>query len=214
MLKLFKVAFFALGMVALSATSARAGSIGPTCGSCQGSVYTLELLGLAPVDLYTGDNSFDTWRVALTIDTSGYTGTGVRIDEVAVKVSSSATTAKLVDAPGGVGLWQLVPGGLNANGCSGSGSGFECSDWIVGSLGGAVIPGPLLTWVFDIDISSPLFTQANEASIKARYVNDANVKVGALVSENITLTNVPEPSTLTLLGLGFAAVVARRRYTA
>jgi hypothetical protein len=180
-------------------------------------VYTLELLGPSPVDLYTGDNSFDTWRIALTIDTSDYTGTGVRIDEVAVKVSSTANTAKLVDAPGGVGLWQLVPGGLNANGCSGSGSGFECSDWIVGSLGGAVIPGPLLTWVFDVDVSSPLLTGLNEASIKARYVNDANVKVGALVSENITLTppvSVPEPGTLTLLGLGAVAMVARRRYAA
>jgi hypothetical protein len=177
-------------------------------------VYTLELLGPSPVDLYTADNSFDTWRIALTIDTTDYTGTGVRIDEVAVKVSSTVNTAKLVDAPGGVGLWQLVPGGLNANGCSGSGSGFECSDWIVGSLGGAVIPGPLLTWVFDIDVSSPLLTGLNEASIKARYVNDANVKVGALVSENITLTTVPEPGTLTLLGLGAVAMVARRRYAA
>jgi hypothetical protein len=168
------------------------------------------------VDLYMGDNTFDTWRVALTIDTSAYTGTGVRIDEVAVKVSSSTNTAKLVDAPGGIALWQLVPGGLNANGCSGSGSGFECSDWIVGSVGGALIPGPLLTWVFDVDVSSPLLTGLNEASIKARYVTDANRKVGDLVSENITLgppVTVPEPGTLTLLGLGFAALVARRRHT-
>jgi hypothetical protein len=211
MTRLLRVALLACVAVGISATAARANSIGPTCGTCQGSIYTLENLGLV-TDLYTADGSFDTWRIALTIDTSDYTGTGVRIDEVAVKVSSSANSAKLVSAPGGVALWQLVPGGLNANGCSGSGSGFECSDWIVGSLGGAVIPGPLLTWVFDIDVSSPLMTGLNEASIKARYVTSNNVKVGALVSENITLgTPVPEPATFGLLALGFSVVAARRR---
>jgi hypothetical protein len=209
--RLLRVALFACVALGLSSTVARANSIGPTCGTCQGSIYTLENLGLV-TDLYTADGSADTWRIALTIDTSDYTGTGIRIDEVAVKVSSSVNSATLVSAPGGVALWQLVTGGLNANGCSGSGSGFECSDWIVGSLGGAVIPGPLLTWVFDVDVSSPLLTATNQASIKARYVDANNVKVGALVSENITLgTPVPEPATFGLLALGFSVVAARRR---
>jgi hypothetical protein len=211
MTRLLRVAFFVCVAISLGSTVARADSIGPICGTCQGSTYTLENLGLV-TDLYTGDGSFDTWRIALTIDTSLYSGTGVRIDEVAVKVSSSVNSATLVEAPGGVGLWQLVPGGLNANGCSGSGSGFECSDWIVGSLGGAVIPGPVLRWVFDVDVSSPLLTAANAASIKARYVDSNDVKVGALVSENITLgTSVPEPATLGLLALGLSVTAARRR---
>jgi hypothetical protein len=211
MTRLLRVALFACAAISLTSTVARADSIGPTCGTCQGSIYTLDNLGLV-TDLFTGDGSFDTWRIALTIDTSQYTGGGVRIDEVAIKVSSSVNSANLVSAPGGVALWQLVPGGLNANGCSGSGSGFECSDWIVGSLGGAVIPGPVLTWVFDVDVSSPLLTAANAASIKARYVDSNNVKVGALVSENITLgTPVPEPATFGLLALGFSVVAARRR---
>lgn len=213
MTRLLRVAIFVCAAIAVSVATARANSIGPTCGTCQGSIYTLDNLGLV-TDLYAADGSVDTWRIALTIDTSGYTGTGVRIDEVAVKVSSAVNAATLVDAPGGVSLWQLVPGGLNANGCSGSGSGFECSDWIVGSLGGAVIPGPLLRWVFDVDVSSPLFSGANQASIKARYVDTNNVKVGALVSENITLGTpvpVPEPATLGLLALGLSVVAAGRR---
>ena len=214
MSKLIRFALLGCAAVVLSAATARADSIGPTCATCQGSIYTLDNLGLV-ADLYPADNLFDTYRIMLTIDTSGYTGGGVRIDEVAVKVSSAVSAAKLVDAPGGAALWQLVPGGLNANGCSGSGSGFECSDWIVGSLGGAVIPGPLLRWVFDVDISGGLLAGTNQASIKARYVDTNNVKVGALVSEAITLgpptTQVPEPATAALLGLGLAFAVAGRR---
>jgi hypothetical protein len=210
-LRLFVLTWAAVG---LSSLSARAESIGPTCGTCQGSIYTLENLGLASADLYADDGSFDTFRIALTIDINDYIGTGVRIDEVAVKVSSSVNTAKLTDAPGGLGVWSLMPGGLNAYGCTGSGSGFECSDWLVGSLDGAFIyaGGPeTFKWIFEVDISSPLLTAANEASIKVRYVDDANRKVGALVSENITLGTVPEPGTFGLLAIGVGSIIARRR---
>ena len=187
-------------------------SIGPNCATCQGSIYTLDILGLAPVDLFA-DGSFDTYRVALSIDTSGYTGTGVRIDEVAVKVSSAADAAKLVEAPGGVGVWKLVPGGIGSSGCNNSGSGFECSDWIVGSLGGAFIPGPVMKWVFDIDINGPLFSFLSNdpellPTIKARYVDSSDRKVGALVSEK-----VPEPATLGFMAVAVALAAIRRRRT-
>ena len=150
-------------------------------------------------DLDTTDGLADTWRIALSIDTTNYTGSGVRIDEVAVKVSSAVDKVTLLQAPGGLGVWsQPVAGGLNANGCSGSGSGFECADWKVGSPTGAFIPGPVMTWVFDIDVSGGLFTAANLSSIKARYVSARDGKVGALVSENVTLGDpimpVPEPA--------------------
>jgi hypothetical protein len=217
MAKMIRFALLGCAVFVLSAASARANSIGPTCATCQGSIYTLDNLGLAPTDLNQTDNSFDTYRIMLTIDTSGYTGTGVRIDEVAVKISSAVSTANIVSAPGGASAWTLVTGGLNANGCSGSGSGFECSDWMVGSAGGATIPGGLLSWVFDVDVTGGLLAGTNQATIKARYVDANNVKVGALVSEDITLgpptTTVPEPATLALLGIGVAfAAVGRRRF--
>ena len=211
MKRLLFVMTFGVLVFAASVAPAHAGTIGPTCGSCQGGVYSLTNLG--QVTDINSDGFMDTWRIVLSIDTDLYTGGGVRIDEVAVKVSSSADKANLVDAPGGIAVWQVKPGGLNANGCSGSGSGFECGDWIVGSPTGAFLPTTnLLTWTFDIDISSPLLTGDNQASIKVRYVDANNVKVGDLVSENITLgTRVPEPGTLTLMGLALAGAAVRRR---
>lgn len=191
-------AVFGIAVVA----NTNASTIGPDCTTCQGSTYTLTNLGLAPTDLNTADGSFDTWRIALTIDTSGYTGSGVEIDQVAIKVSSSVDAASLVSAPG---VWyQPVYGGLNSNGCSGSGSGFECTN-------GVGILAPLMTWVFDVDIASPLFTGIDQASIKVRYVDEDKYKAGALVSEDISLSEVPEPATLSLLALGGGAVFLRRR---
>lgn len=205
MSRLLKTIFLAAVIAAASSTQANASSIGPDCGTCQGSIYTLTNLGLAPIDLVPSDGSFDTWRIALTIDTSGYTGTGVAIDEIAIKVADSVDAASMVIAPGPVGSWQLVPGGLNANGCSGSGSGFDCSDWIGIGSSPAIVHGSLLTWVLDVDVASPLLDQA---SIKVRYVDAQGYKAGSLVSENI---GVPEPGTMSLLALGIAAALLWRR---
>ena len=213
MIRFAKIAFFVVALAAVTASAASAGTIGPTCSTCQGSIYTLTNLGLAPIDLDPSDGSFNTYRIALTIDTSGYTGGGTDIDQVAIKVASSVDKAVLESAPGGVSDWTLQAGGLNANGCSGSGSGFECSNWVIGSPTGAGVNGPPLTWIFDVDVASPLLTSDDAASIKARYVDGSGNKVGALVSEGITLspTTVPEPGTLSLLGIGFGAVILRKR---
>jgi len=214
MIKAVRAVVLVCAGLVVCAGDARADSmtIGPTCATCQGSTYTLDILGLAPLDLYAGDGTNDTYRVALTINTDDYSGIGVRIDEVALKIAASVDKTSLVSGPGDVSYWALVPGGLNAGGCSGKGSGFECTDWIVGSAGGAVLANASsFTWVFDIDISSPLFgfTSTNPdslPSIKARYVDDAGNKVGALVSET-----VPEPGTLALLGVGASLAAIRRR---
>jgi hypothetical protein len=209
MLRLARSALFVCAALAVCAAEARAESIGPDCGTCQGSIYTLENLGVVG-DIFADGNLFDTYRFKLTIDTTGYNGGGVRIDEVAIKVASSADKAKLVDAPGGAALWTLVPGGLNASGCSGSGSGFECADWVVGSATAAVVPGKVWSWTFDVDVSSPLlsFNGPDAPSIKVRYVDNNNNKIGALVSETI---RVPEPCTLALLGIGAPLAAIRRR---
>src|SRR3990172_3574228 len=192
-------ALLALSVVALVGVGhADANSIGPDCPTCQGSIYTLTNLGV-----FGTSNGNDEYHFSLTIDTSGYTGGDAFIDTVALKVSSSIVGDPiLLEAPGGVAAWTVQKGGLNANGCSGAGSGFVCaSDGQTAPVGGRA----LSTWIFDLlTPHDPLLTIA---SIKVRYVDANGNKVGDLVSENI---NVPDgdAGTFELLGFGLLSVGA------
>ena len=68
------LAFSWLTLVALGLVAGRASAdpIGPDCGTCQGSIYTLEYSG-SPI---ATTSTTETFRITLTIDTSGYNGGG------------------------------------------------------------------------------------------------------------------------------------------
>lgn len=190
--------------------------------SFQGTAWSLTYDSAALPDT---DPLHETYRVTLSVDTNGYTGTGKYIDQVAIKVSSSVFAASLVDAPGGASMWQLVQGGLAANGCRDNGSSFECvnsTSSLNGGKGVVINPSPDLggidyAWVFDITVNNGgLFSPPKDASVKARFVDANGSKVGDLVSEHVALSAVPLPGTfsMVLAGLGVLAGIARRKTSA
>ena len=188
------------------------GNVNCPNNTCQGSTYTLSYSGTPLPD---SDSAHETFRIVYTIDTSTYIGGGVRIDNVALKVSDHTVNVSLFDAPGGaIGNWELILGGINSAGCSGSGSGFECANDI-SLLGVAPVPSSQepYSWVFDVTLDNgTLLTGINQASIKARYVDANGKKIGALVSENITV-QVPEASATALLCMALVGVglLARKK---
>jgi hypothetical protein len=226
----------------LSVTGALAGSLSD-CATCQGSVYYLTYEMIAQdTTAIIGGKTFehqDIVRVFYDIDTSQYapsqpTTGNTYIDQVAQKVSPSINDSYLESAPISIDNWQLVTGGINANGCSGDGGGFACANWVAKDAIGVNVPtSELLSWVFvDTIATGSLLTGTTAdttASIKARYVTDAQLKtkyfstdgtkIGSLVSENILLTpyqppsGVPEPASIALFGsvLVGVALASRRR---
>jgi len=214
-MRLIQVAVLLCASAAASFLAAASGAtpIGPTCGTCQGSIYELSYSGSPIATTATSE----TFQITYTIDTAGYNGTGVKLDTVALKVASSFLDATLVTAPGGAANWVEMFGGLNAAGCSGSGSGYDCVR-VAALVNAPVVPGVTYTWVFDIEVpTGALFIGLDEASVKARYVGTNGVKRGVLVSEQITLTstgsppNVPEPRLGLLLLAALPALALWRR---
>ncbi len=169
---------------ALSMT-ATAATIGPSCGTCQGGVYSLTYSTVS-----TNVGGLDTYNLFLNINTSSYNGGGTLIEAVAPKiVSNTLVSETLLSAPGGTAGWYTINGGLNAAGCDGSGAGFFCSGSNTNASAALVSSvNNAWTWQVAVTAGTPLLTGANAASLKVDYTDANGAKVGALVSEGITLT--------------------------
>jgi hypothetical protein len=106
---------------------------------------------------------------------------------------------------------------LNAGGCAGGSGGTVrmCDQAKSPSLGAAFGVGDTLSWVFRFDTTGSL---NSTAELKYRYLDSEGGKVGSLGSYNIAIqpgkgtnSTVPEPVSLSLVGVGLIAIGWLRR---
>ncbi len=194
----FAAVIFGTAVLLGAGTTAHAITYGPDCGSgnCFGSVYTLTSQSL-------GGNDYS---FTLDIDTSGFNNNppASGLDGVAIKVVASSTDIVVnsfttsLNANSFSYVGEL---GLNANGCGGGAtSGFICASSSL--LGGVAVPDGTYSFTWNTTISAgKLFTNENDWSLKALYVN-ANGDGRGLTS--VSGGAVPVPGTSLMFGLGLA----------
>jgi hypothetical protein len=174
----------AIGLVAVPANATVVEIEG--CPSCFGSTYELNIVGTGP-----------SYTATLTIDTSGYTGPATHISAVNFKASSDVSSMTLTSAPGGTAAWATGEANIGNAGCGGGGEGFVCSQ--DAAAPGAALGGTLV-WSWNFTPTGSLFPDLLGAHIGAKYNNASGTLNGQIMSEEFA--QVPEPSTLLLLGTG------------
>jgi hypothetical protein len=201
------------GVIALAFSGVGRADLLSNCGTCFGSTYLLTYNPTPVAD----NGTVKTYDVFLTIDTTGYTGAPTDwVQDVAIKIANeiepvgaSPYNSSLASSPSGT--WTVKGGGLNAKGCSGSGSGFLCAQ-----DGSSAVVGSVYTWEFQYATTASLPTGNLAADVKAGYygINPQTGKVGntGITSEGIALQTVPDGGvTLMLLGGVLLSVETLRR---
>ena len=206
---------------AVSSTLAKADTI---VDSALGATYTTTFSQV-------GTNSFDVFLLVDTTTPSGSLTTADFLNAVSLKLNSqsstytSVTLESVLQAPFTPGTpvtsfttpQTAMSGGLNANGCDGSGDGFFCNEANIST--GAHVKGTndiyLFEWVVDTTAGNGL-TDGQGYSLKVGYVNVDGRNVG-ITSMDGTLTpatpGVPEPGTFVMIGtglLGFAGTIRKK----
>ncbi|MEO8050159.1 MAG: PEP-CTERM sorting domain-containing protein [Acidobacteriota bacterium] len=183
-----------------------------SCGggsACNGNLYAVYVISQTATSYVLG--------VGIQV-TNSYTGnTTDTIDGLAIipDVQGSFTSATLLANPSGV--WNLQPGGLNANGCNGSGAPYTCA--AATGAGATLFTGTTpktLLWVFMINGTPP--SLGDTAHIKYHYIDTNGNNVGSLGSFDVCIgggvcqsSTVPEPVTSALVGSGLMGLYFLRR---
>jgi PEP-CTERM motif len=195
------LALAAIGFLCPTASADEIASITTTtCGSstCPLATYTAIVTS-------TGTNT-DTVSLEIKIDPTAtiISGTDNYIQSVDVKFDSSLSAATL-DAAHSLNIgsgWSTAPNvSLNNSNCSGSGSGFICSQDSGSGL--AVVQGGDYKWVWDVTTATGS-NLTDTIHIGANY----NPAMGYIVSQEVA---TPEPGTVALLGLGLLGLIALRK---
>jgi hypothetical protein len=173
--------------------------------------------------------SDNTYNVFLAIDTSAFSQGPGFLTALALQFNNP-TSVTLLNAPGGVGDWSVdQPGGLNANGCNGSGN-FDCFAF-TGSDNATAVPSASL-FVFRFAVTLPTGTALSASNdIKAEYnaAKDGSGHNLGITSQAATIdscigggcgtinplgTNpTPEPGTIVMMisGLGLLGIGTFRK---